>query len=335
MKCRLVGCGFLLAVRFVSAASMVTERPLEETLRSFENGKMASHMRCHFGCLEGNVVDKTEYAINCALKKEPIARPIKYLCLPWATLVFAKVFKYGAEHKKMLGALSSYNSHEANGKIVFTVCGTSAARRNVLGLAKRLGVTHIFSTQVHTAGVDLNGIKVLPLVFVPWNGVDPAESKDILYSFVGFETCKMRTKIFRLSRKNDVLIIKRRAYYGDVLDAKRKSREAAEYKDVIARSRFGLCPRGSYPNSVRLTELMQAGAIPVVIADDLVLPDGINWDDYLIKIREKDFDRVDAIIRSIPLDQEQKIRANCLKLSAALKKDPAYFIRYYFQNNSD
>ena len=63
-------------------------------------------------------------------------------------------------------------------------------------------------------------------------------------------------------------------------------------------SKFMLCPRGASPNSYRIYESMSYGAIPVVIADKLVLPFGINWAGCAIEIPEKSISSIDKILRS-------------------------------------
>ena len=85
---------------------------------------------------------------------------------------------------------------------------------------------------------------------------------------------------------------------------------------------------------MRLTESFLAGAIPVVIADDIKLPAGFDWSSCLVRVREKDVERVDAIIQAIPHEKELKMREACLTLGKILQEDPAYFIRYYFENTA-
>lgn len=61
-----------------------------------------------------------------------------------------------------------------------------------------------------------------------------------------------------------------------------------EYIGVLACSEFALCPRGGGLNSYRLYEAIQCGAIPVLFADDAVLPyPGLAWSDFIIRIPER------------------------------------------------
>lgn len=71
-----------------------------------------------------------------------------------------------------------------------------------------------------------------------------------------------------------------------------------EYADIIKRSRFVLCPRGNGVGSIRFFEVLKAGRVPVVLSDDYVLPDGIDWESCTIRIKEKNFQQIPKILAS-------------------------------------
>lgn len=50
------------------------------------------------------------------------------------------------------------------------------------------------------------------------------------------------------------------------------------YREVMASSKFVLCPRGIGVSSWRLFETLRAGRVPVVLSDDWVRPPGPDWD---------------------------------------------------------
>ena len=59
-----------------------------------------------------------------------------------------------------------------------------------------------------------------------------------------------------------------------------------EYADLLANSKFILCPRGIGPSSIRLFEAMQAGRVPVIISDDWARPRGPVWDELAVFVPE-------------------------------------------------
>jgi hypothetical protein len=62
--------------------------------------------------------------------------------------------------------------------------------------------------------------------------------------------------------------------------------ERTRYGDIIARSKFVLCPRGYACSSWRLFETMKAGRVPVIISDQWVPPAGIAWECFSIRVRQ-------------------------------------------------
>src|SRR5437763_1885888 len=82
------------------------------------------------------------------------------------------------------------------------------------------------------------------------------------------------------------------------------------YKKLVLK--YYLCPRGVGPNTIRFWESLQAGAIPVLISDNMALPKGFNWDNCIIRIREKDILSINSILVSISPKKEEEMRENCL-----------------------
>ncbi|KAK4374668.1 hypothetical protein RND71_005345 [Anisodus tanguticus] len=73
------------------------------------------------------------------------------------------------------------------------------------------------------------------------------------------------------------------------------------YYEDMQRAIFCLCPLGWAPWSPRLVEAVIFGCIPVIIADDIVLPfaDAIPWEDIWVFVAEKDVPNLDTIHTSI------------------------------------
>ncbi|MEO8950608.1 MAG: exostosin family protein [Chthoniobacterales bacterium] len=127
---------------------------------------------------------------------------------------------------------------------------------------------------------------------------DEIVNKDILLSFVGSSrTHPVREKIVRWRDPAGVVIdSSSRAdpkYWWEKPD---KEQLIASYRDITRRSKFVVCPRGVSASSIRLFEAMEAGAVPVIVADDLELPLGPAWEEFSLRVRERDVDDIPKLV---------------------------------------
>lgn len=141
-----------------------------------------------------------------------------------------------------------------------------------------------------------------------------AGKRDILFSFVGSSwTHPFREKVLALTHPRAVLDDSGKA--GETVHW--WMRGEAHFKDrlklferVLSRSKFALCPRGYAAASMRIYQAMQAGAVPVILADDLVLPLGPDWKQFLVRIKEKDLPDVPKILEQLePMFPEMSVAA--------------------------
>ena len=113
---------------------------------------------------------------------------------------------------------------------------------------------------------------------------EPPESRepDLLFSLVGSLTAPCRKPLFEL-RHPDAIV----EQVDDFMFWDESSRGYDErrrhFQEVIARSRFVLCPRGAGTSSFRLYETLAAGRVPVIIADQWVAPVGPNWNSFSLR----------------------------------------------------
>jgi hypothetical protein len=172
----------------------------------------------------------------------------------------------------------------------------------------------------------MNDIQVLPISFTNNFNFDLVY-KDILFSFVGaYNTHTIRQKMFNSIKGPNMIY--RDSYHVDsntLTSSSYKQKQENEYKNVLERSRFSICPRGSSPSSVRFWESMAAGAIPILISDNWLLPEW-DWENTIIKISENDFSNYDygtlkMKLYDIELSREEELRANCLKAYEVFKKE--------------
>jgi len=174
----------------------------------------------------------------------------------------------------------------------------------------------------------------LPFPHYAINGVDPAEKKDIWFSFIGFNTHPTRTKLFQLARRKDVIIIKRNNWHF-YQNTQQKEQEKKEYQDILARSRFSICPRGTGASTIRFWESLQAGSIPVLISDAMVLPDLFDWNSCIIRVAEDEVTNIYEILSKISLKQEKEMRENCLRCYRLFSEENfVSVIRHYYEKDS-
>jgi len=79
------------------------------------------------------------------------------------------------------------------------------------------------------------------------------------------------------------------------------SNRAWDYADLMVNTKFALIVQGNGLHSYRLTEAMRANAIPVILADNYVLPfsEKILWEEFSIFVPQSDMMNIPAIIQRI------------------------------------
>lgn len=135
--------------------------------------------------------------------------------------------------------------------------------------------------------------------------VPDEKERDILYSFVGAPTAALRREIFALP-KHPSALVREAPNYNSVNHAPEQA--VMDYADILARSRFTLCPAGAATSSFRFFEALRAGSVPVIISDELVLPEGPDWTKCSVRVAENDIPRIPQMLESIA-DPEAMSRA--------------------------
>jgi hypothetical protein len=69
-----------------------------------------------------------------------------------------------------------------------------------------------------------------------------------------------------------------------------------QFMDLLRDSKFSLCPRGVGTNSYRVFESMAMGRAPVILSDQWVAPLEVPWDDFAIRIAERDYKLIPEIL---------------------------------------
>lgn len=96
------------------------------------------------------------------------------------------------------------------------------------------------------------------------------------------------------------------------------------YYNLLRSSRFAGAPRGDNLYSYRFSEILSAGAIPVVYADGWVLPysaDVVNWDDISVLIPQQKVNQTIDILNNYSQDRICKMQKKALQFYNEYVKD--------------
>lgn len=112
-----------------------------------------------------------------------------------------------------------------------------------------------------------------------------------LFSFVGrvANDAVVRGALMRLQHP--------RGYLEDASSG--QSDQDARYAELLAASKFVLCPRGIGPSSWRLFETMRCGRVPVIVSDEWKPPPGVAWDDISVRVRERDVASIPGLLERL------------------------------------
>ena len=117
-----------------------------------------------------------------------------------------------------------------------------------------------------------------------------------LFSFQGNFTSSVRARIFSAGFDQDSLVELTRTAWQQLRSADTEAFKR-RYADTLIQSRFVLCPRGVGMSSFRLFETLQSARVPVILADDWVPCEGLDWSAFSLRVREKDVSRLPEICR--------------------------------------
>lgn len=268
-----------------------------------------------------------EKAVYESLYRNPGQIEAEYFALPWATIlewINKKEYKLKAQKFQKL------NKHAS----VFTVC-QSIYYRSLCLFFSSIGVNVCFASHATMEDTKIfaeHNIELVPFPLFAVNTANPNNKKDLLYSFVGMSDhpllmSDVRRRILAMEHPADTYIrgrgrrwhYEKRLYKEQISNKRMTAKEKGvennntrEFMDVLARSRYSLCPSGTGPNTIRFWESLGSGAIPVLLSDKMLLPK-YDWDSCLLRIPESDLEKVPQILERIPVEKESMMRSRCLE----------------------
>lgn len=80
------------------------------------------------------------------------------------------------------------------------------------------------------------------------------------------------------------------------------------YVNAIQSSKFVLCPRGAGLGSIRLFEVMEMGVAPIIIADGWIPPNGPDWHEFAVFVKESEVKNICKIAESHASEYKERGR---------------------------
>jgi hypothetical protein len=135
--------------------------------------------------------------------------------------------------------------------------------------------------------------------------LEPAPERDLLYSFMGdLQTASVRRVLSQLDHGRGSFVDTSKESQAVMWKGTPEERAAFwnRYVDIARRSKFILCPRGLAPSSIRLFETMCMGRVPVILSDEWMPPLGPRWENFSIRIAERDAPSLISILEEKEAD---------------------------------
>ena len=143
----------------------------------------------------------------------------------------------------------------------------------------------------------------------------PAPCSELRYvaTFRGVETHPIRSILAEGHDPDNGFVVQVFCRTGELVSncsTKSEETDSLGYDDLLTHTLFALIPRGHSAFSYRLAEALSAGAIPVILADGLVLPfdELIAWEGISIRIPEARAHDFKGILQAIPREEACAMR---------------------------
>jgi hypothetical protein len=260
-----------------------------------------------------------------------------YFAFPWATLI-----DKGYDLDRMFHILKSLFKFKDN---LYTCCQHIHFRK-LRNIWRNLGIKTVYISHKCINEDYLDDIQLKPCPLYAVNIEDTSRNnifknvnlfnvkRKYLFSFMGgYQRTNylsdIRLKIFNLKKNiksncfiqytgdwhfNCDVYSQKQNIKGELTEDKSHKTKRNMYNILLVSSRYTLAPSGSGPNSIRFWEALGSGAIPVLLADTLELPKHELWNKSIVRIPESNIDNLEKILLSIPQEEENRMRINCMKI---------------------
>ena len=274
-----------------------------------------------------------------------------YLGLPWATWIDSKAWPTSTlkATSDRLCKLREQLQHLGIGLKVHSVC-QHIFWREYLHLIKASGVDCLWLSHKPKGEDQLEGVDLKPWHLYAVNAreaerrqslwIRPITSRPWLATFVGAHMdhyiTDVRSKLlmfkdlhrFHIAINDEwhftPFVYRENSEESPVLDRipRQIEEKCVRYNRILSDTQFSLCPGGAGPNSLRLWESMAVGCIPVILSDQLVLPDlaelssgrWSNWDQIVLFHPEADLESLPERLQSFSVEDIQQRSAAAIDL---------------------
>lgn len=138
---------------------------------------------------------------------------------------------------------------------------------------------------------------------------EPDRTPKYFATFLGRMTSECRHSLESLHDPSNGVVVRTRS-----------DSESYDYAELLTDTQFAFCPRGNGLYSYRLHEAVSAGAIPVIIGDDAVLPfpELLDWRSIGVVIPEARAADAVQILRDIPAEAVRTLRCRLFQAARHL-----------------
>lgn len=208
--------------------------------------------------------------------------------------IYLELFEYFNKSNDMLSIIRFYSEKYSNNTVIFYWNHDIDFSRYNFFIEN---LNNVCIINYNTSKKSKNDI-IVPF----WTYSDKVDlvdvEKNIFCNFIGTINNELRLKIFKTFKNKNGYYIEQKIDYNS-------------FVNVVSKSNFTFCPKGLGLSSYRFFECMFFGSIPVIFADDVILPyeDIINYDDMIIRIPESkisDFEFINNKLSNINISDMKK-----------------------------
>ena len=136
---------------------------------------------------------------------------------------------------------------------------------------------------------------------------DGIQDRPFLFSFMGRNCNAVRSQILKLDVADPTIphliedTTKSFPLFNAVktVDKQAMQDQRSRYFEVLSQTKFVLAPKGTGLSSIRQYEAMACGCVPVVLADNLRQPMGIDWEKCIVQVPESEVERIPALLKEL------------------------------------